>query len=154
MRIAGVDVLKFAVSVAGVCFLSGFIGCATYRPAQVGRQTSEETFSLKGTGHELGRGVTNIALCWLEVPHEIEARVRESDSGRPFGIVSNAFGAALGALNGAIWGVERAVGGAFEVVLSPFPPYDPIMKPAYPPYLNFQKKAPEEKPAQASEKKE
>jgi hypothetical protein len=32
--------------------------------------------------------------------------------------------------------VERAVGGVVEVGLSPFPPYDPLMEPAFPPYLN------------------
>lgn len=153
MRSARIDVGKLGVFVTAVCCVSLFIGCATYRPAQVGRGTAEENFCLKGTGHELGRGVTNIAFCWLEIPHEIEARVREGDSGRPFGVVSNAFDAALGAINGAIWGVERAVGGAFEVLLSPFPPYDPIMEPAYPPYLNF-KKPSEEEPSEAGQEKE
>jgi len=153
MKIAGINVLRLTIFVTAVWFLSLCIGCATYRPAQVGRGTAEEPFCLKGTGHELGRGVTNIAFCWLEIPHEIEARVREGDSGYPFGVVSNAFDATIGALNGTIWGVERAVGGAFEVLLSPFPPYDPIMEPAYPPYLNF-KKASEEESTEAIEKEE
>ena len=152
MRSARIDVVKVAVFVTAVCCVALFMGCATYRPAQVGRGTAEEPFCLKGTGHELGRGVTNIALCWLEIPHEIEARVREGHSGSPFGVVSNAFDAALGAINGTMWGAERAVGGAFEVLLSPFPPYNPIMEPAYPPYLNFKKASEEESPEAVEEK--
>jgi len=111
-------------------------GCSSYRPARVGREAQTERFSLAGTGSELGRGAANIAFCWLEIPHEIEANVRDERLGDPFGVVSAAFSAVIGAVNGAVWSVERAVGGAFEVVLSPFPPYGPLMEPAYPPYLN------------------
>jgi len=41
--------------------------------------------------------------------------------------------------------VERAAGGAVEVVLSPFPPYGPIMDPPAPPYLNFGRKPSKER---------
>ncbi len=133
----------FILLISSLCFL--MFSCAPYRPARVGSGDMTEPLSVKGTGHEFFRGVTNIAFCWLEIPHEIEAGVRESTStGSPFGIVSPAFAFVIGALNGTVWGVERAIGGAFEVVLSPFPPYGPIMRPAYPPYLNFKKEVVEQ----------
>jgi putative exosortase-associated protein (TIGR04073 family) len=137
--------VKQTVWLAAVCLLFASTGCGSYRPARVGRGGDQEAFSLKGTGCELGRGAANIAFCWLEVPHEIEARVREDRSGRPFSVISGVFSALLGTIDGTIWAAERAIGGAFEIVLSPFPPYEPIMEPAYPPYLNFGKKKGAEK---------
>ena len=135
---------KVCVVAATIFLVCLATGCATYRPSKVGRGTTGESFSLKGTGGESGRGIVNIAFCWFEIPHEVEARIRENDSGHPFSIVSNAFDAALGAANGAVWGAERAIGGACELALSAFPPYDPIMKPGYPPYLNSGKVSEEE----------
>jgi hypothetical protein len=79
--------------------------------------------------------VTNVAFSWLEVPYEIETRVRNGHSGSPFDIVSHTFDVAFGAIGGTFSTAERAVGGAVEVGLSPFPPYDPLMSPALPPYL-------------------
>ncbi len=137
MGIRRSETMRIGICLAAVGSLFIATGCAHYRPARVGAESTEHKVSLKGTGCELGRGIVNIAFCWLEIPHEIEARVRESKQGHPFSIVSNSFEAVLGAVNGVVWGAERAIGGAFELVLSPFPPYDPIMEPALPPYLNF-----------------
>jgi len=136
MRLKGIGMSRSAVLAAAMCLLLVAVGCGTHRPARVGRKAEPETFSIKGTGCELGRGVTNIALCWLEIPYEIEGRIRENRQDAPFSVVANVFDAALGTINGAVWGVERALGGAFEIVLSPFPPYGPLMEPAFPPYLN------------------
>ena len=125
----------------GLCLSLLGTGCATYGPAQVGRGAEPEPLSLKGTGRELGRGVTNIVFCWLEIPRDVEYRVRRKASGHPFGVVSGVFHGAVGTVIGSISALQRAVGGAFEVVLSPFPPYEPLMEPAYPPYLNFGQRA-------------
>ena len=35
----------------------------------------------------------------------------------------------------------RGLGGVCEVILSPFPPYCPLMTPAYPPYFESEKKS-------------
>ena len=114
-------------------------GCATYRPAKSEKSTSTQCLSLKGAGTEFGRGFSNVSLCWLEVPHEIEARIREGKTGHPFGIIRNSFKVAIATLHGSIWAAQRASGGAVEIALSPFPPHEPIMEPAFPPYLNFGK---------------
>ena len=140
------------------CFLITMIclmvsGCATYRPARIGSKGDSEPFSLKGTGGEFGRGLMNISFCWLEIPHEVEARIRDDDSGHPFSIISNTFSAILGIVSGTVWSVERAVGGTFEIIFSPFPPYSPIMNPAYPPYLNFGKDSEQEECTSGCEKK-
>jgi putative exosortase-associated protein (TIGR04073 family) len=129
-------VSQVAVIAAALFLLSLGAGCARYRPAHLESGSPTEMFSFKAAGSELGRGTVNIAFCWFEIPHEIKARVSKPNSGHPFCAVSNTFKIAFGALNGTIWAVERATGGAVEVALSLFPPYDPLMKPAYPPYLN------------------
>jgi putative exosortase-associated protein (TIGR04073 family) len=112
-------------------------GCAHYRLKD---KEVDESFSFKGTGRELSRGVTNMAFCWLELPHEIECKIRDNNPDAPFGMISSSIAAALGAIKGTLWTVDRFVGGAVEIAFSPFPPYDPIMHPGYPPYLNFKKR--------------
>lgn len=145
-------------SILTYCFLITMIclvvsGCATYRPAKIGSKGDNEPFSLKGTGCESGRGIVNIGFCWLEIPHEVEARIRKNDSGHPFSIIPNTFSAALGIVGGTVCSVERVFGGTFEIILSPFPPYSPIMNPAYPPYLNFGKDSEQEECTSECEKK-
>lgn len=107
-------------------------GCASL--AEQGED--ERAPSLVGTGREMGRGLTNVALCWLEIPNEVETRIRKNRTGHPFNILANAFHVVFGTLGGAVDTAERACGGAIEIILSPFPPYGPIMEPALPPYLN------------------
>jgi putative exosortase-associated protein (TIGR04073 family) len=136
MKSRRTGLLQIAVVAAALFLVSLGVSCARYRPAHVGPGSAGETFSFKAAGNELGRGTVNVAFCWFEIPHEIKARVSKPNSGRPFCAVSNTFKIAFGALNGTVWAVERAAGGAVEVALSPFPPYNPLMKPAYPPYLN------------------
>lgn len=95
----------------------------------------DRSLSLKGTGRQFGRGAANVAFCWLELPSQIDRRVRDQGPGNPFGILSPIFGLTFGAISGSIRTVERAIGGVFEIGLSPFPSYEPLMDPALPPYL-------------------
>jgi len=130
--------MKRALVLAMIAWLAvAALGCSSYRPARVGRKAQGDRFSLTGTACEFGRGAANVGFCWLEIPREIEAAVRENRPGHPFSAIEALFDTAIGAVDGTVWAFERAVGGAFEMVLSPFPPYDPLMEPAYPPYLNF-----------------
>ena len=127
--------LWFILGVFILVSLSGCFCCMKRKGAM-----EEEKPSLKGTAREMGRGGVNMTLCWLELPHEIERSVRERDSIGPFGLVANAFRIAFGTVRGAVWSAERCAGGAVEIALSPFPPYEPIMDPAYPPYVKQEKK--------------
>jgi putative exosortase-associated protein (TIGR04073 family) len=109
-------------------------GCIVLGGSSRARE-EEQRVSLRGTGRELVRGAANVGLCWLEIPSEIEAHIRDHSPGNPFGIVSPVFGVTFGTISGSVRGVERAIGGIFEIGLSPFPPYEPLMDPAFPPYL-------------------
>lgn len=95
--------------------------------------------SFMGTGREFTRGIANMAFCWLELPHEIEGKIRDNNPDAPFGMITSSIAATLGAIKGTFWTTDRFVGGAVEIALSPFPPYEPIMHPGYPPYLNSRK---------------
>ncbi len=124
------------VAVVGVGLLAA--GC-TVGPSR--REVPEGRMSLKGTARQFGRGLTNLGLCWLEIPYQVEKQVAGSRIEHPFDAVGSTLNGAVGVVNGAIWGVGRGVGGVFEIILSPFPPYEPIVRPAYPPYVR-----PAEKP--------
>ena len=93
----------------------------------------------------MGRGLGNVGLCWLEVPYGIEQGI--ADNGDD--LLSLTIAGAFGAVNGGIQGLNRMGCGFFEVVLSPFPPYEPLMRPALPPYLT--KKARAEKKGQVTD---
>jgi len=113
------------------------IGCIAANGSYGRDNTGLAGFSLRGTCGEFGRGVTNVAFCWLEVPCEVETRVRGNSPGDPFSIVANVFDIAFGTIGGTFRTAGRAAGGAAEIGLSPFPPYDPLMDPAYPPYVKL-----------------
>jgi putative exosortase-associated protein (TIGR04073 family) len=121
--------------VLAVSLLFSGTGCITSHARR-----EDQDVSLKGTGREFARGAANVAFCWLELPSEIEARIRDDSPGDPFSIVRNVFDVTFGVVCGTIRTVERAVGGVVEIGLSPFPPYEPLMDPAYPPYLKAAKK--------------
>lgn len=106
-------------------------------------RTAETPFSAKNMAISMGRGGTNIAFGWLEVPCTIKSRIKSGKSEGPFGIISNTFAATFGAVKGAIWASKRLVGGAVEMVLSPFPPYEPLLHPPYPPCLEPKTNEPE-----------
>ena len=144
MRIGGNVVQKNALIVMSACVLLMATGCITIGSSHECKEHAHESVSLKGTGRELGRGVTNVAFCWLELPSAVEHGIRGHSHDGPFCIIGSTFGAVFGTIGGTVHTVKRGVGGVVEVALSPFPPYDPLMHPAYPPYLGFAK-APERK---------
>ncbi len=135
MKIGRSDVLIFCA-----CLMFLGTGCVTINlPHRCGESDVPEGFSPKGTACEAGRGVTNVAFCWLELPAAVEGKIRRGSPGHPFGIISTSFDVVFGTVCGTVRTVQRGVGGVFEVGLSPFPPYEPLMDPAFPPYLNLQR---------------
>lgn len=103
-----------------------------------GGPDERNTFSFTGSATQFGRGLVNVGFCWLEIPHEIKERLAEGrGDGRIFNPISATVRIALGTVKGSIKTVERAAGGVLEVALFPFPPYRPLMNPAWPPYLNY-----------------
>lgn len=138
MRSVRSDLLK-----AGICVVvSGALlfstGCGSTRPARVGSERPKEKASLSGTAREGGRGVVNVAFCWLAIPYEVEHEIRSNDSSGPFSVISKSFSAGKGIFNGTWMALERAMGGSFEVLFCLTPPYDPMMEPSLPPYLDFE----------------
>jgi putative exosortase-associated protein (TIGR04073 family) len=127
------------------CILISLISAATIWIAVMGtgcahcgfiEEEEEGNFSLKGSAGEFSRGAVNVALCWLEIPHKVEAKIRKVEPKGPFGILSSGFAIIGGTIKGSLWGVKRLAGGSVEIAFSPFPPYEPMMHPGYPPYLN------------------
>jgi len=80
-------------------------------------------------GTKLGRGILNVATCWMEVPNQIENRIAEDGPGA---------GGTVGVFEGIGMTVARAVVGVYEIATFPIPlpdDYEPILKdPAY--FLN------------------
>ena len=74
---------------------------------------------------KLWRGISKLALGWLEIPKTISAEWRKTE---PF------TGTIVGAVKGTGWAVARTLTGAYEIVTFPFPlpsSYDPIMYPEF-----------------------
>ena len=74
---------------------------------------------------KLGRGLTNVATGWVEIPKRIHETARTS--GVPGGLT-------LGLVRGFGYGFIRTAAGAYETVTFPFPApsdYRPVMRPAY-----------------------
>lgn len=92
-------------------------------------------FSCKGFLRQTGRGFVNIAFCWMEVPYEIKRSLTEKDNLELLGVFTNTYNVVAGTVSGAVHTVVRCAGGIYEVTFAPFPPYEPLMCPAYPPYL-------------------
>ena len=130
----GRSVLSRTCLVAALlCATFAATGCTT---TLAGAEKAEvREFSIEGTGRELGRGVTNVALCWLEIPREVEARLAEEPIAGPTGGLLAVARGSIGLVSGALAGTGRLVVGVCEILLSPFPPYDPLLDPAYPPYV-------------------
>ncbi len=84
MRIGGNPVLKGIAMVLAVSLLFSGTGCITSHARR-----EDQDVSLKGTGREFARGAANVAFCWLELPSEIEARIRDDSPGDPFSIIRN-----------------------------------------------------------------
>jgi putative exosortase-associated protein (TIGR04073 family) len=145
MRIGTTTVHRISVLAVSVCLLLLGAGCLTIDLSHGYSEDAPRRVSPRGTVHEAGRGVTNVAFCWLELPAAVEDRVRRGGPGHPFGIISTTFDVVFGTICGTVRTVQRGVGGVVEVGLSPFPPYEPLMDPAFPPYLNFRKAPDKEK---------
>ena len=139
MKIGGKAGQRCGVLVLSVCLMILLSGCVTIDLSRGCREDGHQGLSPKGTACMAGRGVTNVAFCWLELPSAVEDRIRRGGPGHPFGIISTTFDVLFGTVCGTVRTVQRGVGGVVEVGLSPFPPYEPLMDPAFPPYLNFQR---------------
>lgn len=61
--------------------------------------------------HKLGRGVTNVLTCWVEVPRNVAIAWENTDP------VS---GTIVGAVKGIGWGFARLATGVYETVTFPF----------------------------------
>jgi len=73
--------------------------------------------------NKLGRGLVNTATCWAEIPAEVARISNEKDP---------VIGATLGVLQGTILTIVRGASGLFDILTSPFGPYDkPLVKPDY-----------------------
>lgn len=75
--------------------------------------------------HKLGRGVTNVVTCWVEVPRNIAIQWECTDPVTGF---------ILGTVKGTGWGVARLATGVFDAVTFPFPVppgYAPLIEPEF-----------------------
>ena len=143
---------RVACAAALACAMVAVSGCSSHlKDAKEVR----DVFSAGGSAKEMGRGLANVVLSWLEIPKGIETKVRAK--GPNPSIFETVTGTVFGAGSGVVNGVERAVGGVYETAMSPFPPYEPLMSPAYPPYLfaddREEEKEVEKKPAKKALKK-
>ena len=102
-------------------------GCTLWKSMDGAERVPEESFSLKGAGVQLSRGTVNMGMCWLEIPYNMEKEVQKADDNA----LSFALAGASGAVFGTVQGANRIVGGVFEILFSPFPPYGPIMCPGW-----------------------
>jgi len=139
MKIGSKVMGRSGVLMLCACLMLLETGCVTIDLSRGCSEDDPQGLSPKGTVYEAGRGVTNVAFCWLELPAAVEGRIRRGGPGHPFGIISTTFDVVFGTVCGTVRTVQRGVGGVVEVGLSPFPPYEPLMDPAFPPYLNRQR---------------
>ena len=68
--------------------------------------------------HKVGRGITNMASCWLELPKQIYLTSKEYDP---------LVGLTFGAIKGAAHTVIRASAGVYDTVTFLLPGYDTIL---------------------------
>ena len=78
--------IKLSRNLLAVCLLALSTGCIVIAPSHAGNESSEG-LSAKGSAREFGRGVTNVAFSWLELPHEVENCVRDNRSGSPYWLI-------------------------------------------------------------------
>ena len=73
--------------------------------------------------NKLGRGVTNTATCWAEIPAAVCKVSKEKD---PF------LGATVGVVQGTVTTLVRGATGIIDALTCLIPPYDkPMMQPEY-----------------------
>jgi hypothetical protein len=81
------------------------------------------------------RGVTNVGFCWFEVIEGAQQSLVAHKGWGLCGILDKSIHLPFAVAGGALHGAERAVSGVVETAFSPFPPYGPMIDPAWPPYL-------------------
>ncbi len=108
-------------------------GCNPFTRLKTSETRSDVEYSWKGAGTEAARGLANVGFGWLEIPNRAEYRVRRNlDAREEFSLISALYDGSWGVLDGAGRTVQRAGVGVFELVMSPFPPYDPYVEPPHP----------------------
>jgi putative exosortase-associated protein (TIGR04073 family) len=75
--------------------------------------------------NQLGRGITNVLTCWVEIPRNIAIEWEKTDP---------ATGLVMGTVKGFGWGFARFATGVYEAVSFPFPVprnYECLMEPEF-----------------------
>lgn len=110
---------KIASLAALVMVLSA--GVAHAGAGQVYREQSAAGMAM----HKLGRGITNVLTCWVEIPRQIAMDWERTDP---------VTGLILGSVKGVGWGFARLATGVYDTVTFPFPVpegYAPMMDPEF-----------------------
>ncbi len=127
-----------------LCLFSTASGCIIIGGGPELEEAEGQEVSFRGTVTQFERGVANIAFSWLEIPKGIASNLKGDRFSSAFSVISYGVDTVGGAAGSAFDVLKRATGGAVEILISPFPPYDPIMTPPYPPYMVTRKKLEEE----------
>ena len=101
--------------------LSLSVGAAHARSMDIDRDQSDAGKML----NKLGRGLTNVLTCWVEVPRNIANEWEQTDP---------ATGLIMGTVKGIGWGFARLASGVYETVTFPFPipkGYGPMIEPEF-----------------------
>ena len=126
-------IAKRMSGIAVLVALCATMGCSPFHALKFAEQDRDEPASFSGAAKEFGRGVSNVAGCWMEIPYSTERRIRQKAAGREnFSIIGVTLDTAIGATDGVLRTAQRAVAGVIEIVLSPFPPHGPLVEPATP----------------------
>ena len=111
--------MKLASLAALVMLLSSSVAFAG--AGEVYRQQSQAAQMM----HKLGRGITNIFTCWVEIPRNIAIEWEKTDP---------ASGFFMGTVKGFGWGFARFATGVYETFTFPFPVpenYQPMIEPEF-----------------------
>lgn len=96
-------------------------GTAFAQAGEIYRQQSDANKML----HKLGRGITNVLTCWVEVPRQVATEWEARDP------IS---GLVLGTIKGVGWGFARFATGVYETFTFPLPipeGYKPLIEPEF-----------------------
>ena len=109
--------------IAWVAALAGILvaGSAFAGAGEVYRQQSDVSQMM----HKLGRGVTNVLTCWVEIPRNISIEWEKTDP---------ATGLIMGTVKGIGWGFARFSTGIYETFTFLFPVpegYAPMIEPEF-----------------------
>lgn len=101
--------------------LSLSVGSASARSVDIEREQSDAGKMM----HKLGRGITNVLTCWVEVPRNIANEWEQTDP---------ATGLVMGTVKGIGWGFTRLATGVYDAVTFPFPipqGYEAMLEPEF-----------------------